>query len=36
MMLALFRGGLGGFIGFALAGLKLESYSAKAGKEGRK
>lgn len=35
MMLGLFQGGLGGFIRFAWAGLKLESYSAKAGKQGR-
>ncbi len=35
MMLGLFQGGLMGFVKFALAGMKLESYSAKVWKKGR-
>lgn len=35
MMIGLFQGGLGGFIRFAISGMKLESYSNKAGKNGR-
>lgn len=31
----LFKGGIGGFIKFALSGTKLESYANKAGKKGR-
>jgi len=31
----LFQGGIGGFIKFALTGIKLESYSNKVGKKGR-
>lgn len=32
----LFKGGIGGLVKFALSGLKLESYSDKTGKKGRK
>ena len=36
MMVHLFSGGLTNFVKFALTGMKLESYSKKAGKEGRR
>jgi len=36
MMVHLFSGGVVNFVKFALTGMKLESYSKKAGKEGRR